>query len=427
MATESQNIYLSRKEKQICNRCFGVIPKGHQFVAETEKSRGTCFKCSVFRHYSLLPSGDAAMTRRSKKHSARCGVVQEWNQRRKRYERKGQYVEPNAILLAKAECEADQSKRDAKNIKAAVVREVKDKEYITEFSIAIRKRYPNCPLNREVKIAEHACEKHSGRVGRTADAKTFDSKMIDLAVEAHIRHAETNYDNEFSKGKRKKEIRSDLKFEIQKKMGQWRIKNTIPSLFKNTTLFILFSILSLNFSLAEDPWELEKNSNGIKVYTRYTSKSSIKEFKAITTINADKLKISNILMKVGNYVSWYPDISESSLLKILNINERIVYYKLDVPWPADDRDAVLKFEIKKQSHEILIKINCLSNYKAKNDGVVRIIKASGFWKLTTNGNKTKVVYQFLTDPAGSLPAWIINMMIVDNPYQTLVSLKKKVE
>ena len=223
MTTPTQNIFLSRKEKQICNRCFGIISKGHQFVAETEKSRGTCFKCSDFRHYALLPSGDAAMTRRSKKHSARCGVVQEWNQRRKRYERKGQYVESNAILLARTECEGDQLKRDAKNVKAAVVREVKDKEYIILFSKAIRNRYPNCPANREVKIAEHACEKHSGRVGRTADAKSFDAKMIDLAVEAHIRHAETNYDNEFGKGKRKKEIRSDLKFEIKKKMSTWKL------------------------------------------------------------------------------------------------------------------------------------------------------------------------------------------------------------
>jgi len=223
MAIQSENIFLSRKEKQICCICYSIIPKGHQFVAESEKSRGTCFKCSNFRHYGLLPSGNAAMTRRSKKHSARCGVVQEWNQRQKRYERKGQYVEPNAIVLAKTECEADQAQRNAKNAKAAVIRDVKDKAYIIEFSKAIRKRYPNCPLKRELKIAEHACEKYSGRVGRTASAKEFNAKMIDLAVEAHIRHSETNYDNEFGKGKRKKEIRSDLKFEIKAKMSQWRV------------------------------------------------------------------------------------------------------------------------------------------------------------------------------------------------------------
>jgi len=222
LATETQNIFLTRKETLVCNQCYKAIAKGHHFVAETEKNKGTCLKCSTFRSFSFLPSGDAAMTRRSKKHSTRCGVVQQWNHRRKRYERKGQFVELNAILLAKKECEADKGKREVSNKKAAIKREIDDKAYILEFSKAIKSRYPNCPINRETEIAQHACLKYSGRVGRTANAKQFDIKMIDLAVEAHIRHSETNYDNQFGKGKGKREIRSNLKYDILKIMGNWR-------------------------------------------------------------------------------------------------------------------------------------------------------------------------------------------------------------
>ena len=222
MATETQNIFLTRKETLVCRQCYNSIAKGQHFVAETEKNKGTCLKCSIFRSFSFLPSGDAAMTRRSKKHSTRCGVVQQWNHRRKRYERKGQFVELSAILLAKQDCEADKGKRAESNKKAAIKREVVDKAYILEFGKAIRKRYPNCPIQREDKIAEHACLKHSGRVGRTASAKQFDNKMIDLAVEAHIRHAETNYDNEFGKGVAKKQIRANLKYDILKTMGSWK-------------------------------------------------------------------------------------------------------------------------------------------------------------------------------------------------------------
>ena len=225
MSSTAQNIFLSRKEKQTCQLCRATILKGQKFVAESEKSRGICFNCSQFKYYSFLPSGDAAMTRRSKKHSTHCGILQEWNQRRRRYERKGQYVEPNAISIARQSCEADQAERQAKNAKAAIVREKQDQAYIIAFSKAIKNRFPNCPPNRELDIAKHACLKHSGRVGRTANAKQFDPKMIDLAVEAHIRHTETNYDNQFGKGKRKKEIRSDLKFEIQAKMSSWKLKN----------------------------------------------------------------------------------------------------------------------------------------------------------------------------------------------------------
>ncbi|MFD1553389.1 DUF2293 domain-containing protein [Putridiphycobacter roseus] len=222
MATESQNIYLTKREKLKCKKCNTSIPLGKAFVGETEKSRGTCFACSDFVDYTLLPPGNAAMTRRSKKHSDKCGVLLTWNQRRKRYERKGQYVEAAAIEKAKIECAADQKVRDQKNEKAAITREKQDKIYINDFAIAIREVYHSCPKGREFKIAEHACEKHSGRVGRTANAKKFDKQMIDLAVEAHIRHMETNYDTQFGKGKGKKEIRSDIKFDVKRIMMQWR-------------------------------------------------------------------------------------------------------------------------------------------------------------------------------------------------------------
>ncbi|WP_405206523.1 DUF2293 domain-containing protein [Aquimarina sp. LLG6339-5] len=222
MATVSQNIFLTRKEKQRCVCCGKRIPFGKSFIAETEDHKGTCFACSPFLGYSLLPAGNAAMTRRSKKHSKLCGVVLKWNQRRKRYERKGQFVEEIAIEKARLECENDREARELKNKKAAIVREQKDKVYILNFANAIRNKYPNCPQKREFKIASHACEKHSGRVGRTADAKEFDPQMIDLAVQAHIRHTETNYDEQFGKGKRKTEIRSDVQSKIESVLNKWK-------------------------------------------------------------------------------------------------------------------------------------------------------------------------------------------------------------
>ncbi len=221
MATISQNIFLTKKEKLKCISCGRRIKVGKSFVAESENHKGTCFNCSPFVGYVLLPPGDAAMTRRSKKHSDLCGVVLAWNHRRKRYERKGQLVEETAIEKARLECINDQAIREQKNNKAAIIRERKDKEYIYCFALAIRERYPNCPKNREFEIAMHACEKHSGRVGRTANAKKFDSKMIDLAVEAHVRHTETNYDYQFGKGKLKKEIRADVRADIGYILKQW--------------------------------------------------------------------------------------------------------------------------------------------------------------------------------------------------------------
>lgn len=217
-----RNVYLTKKETLSCERCKRPVKKGERFVAESEDKRGTCFKCSPYVNAAFLKSGDAAMTRRSKKHSSFCGVEMAWNARRKRFERKGQYVEALAIEKAQKECEADANKRARSNAKAAIKRATEDKVFVESFAKAIKKRYPYCPKNREIEIAKHACEKYSGRVGRTAGAKQFDPEMIDRAVEAHIRHAETDYDNQFGKGKTKRNIRSEIKLEINLLLITWR-------------------------------------------------------------------------------------------------------------------------------------------------------------------------------------------------------------
>lgn len=222
MATTVQHIFLTKKEKLQCCSCGRPVPKGHPYVAETENHKGTCFRCSPFVNYTLLHAGNAAMTRRSKKYSTRCAILWEWVPKRKRFQRKGQFVEDSAIEKARIECEKDQGIRLEKNKKAALIRAEKDKAYVAHFAHAIRNRYPYCPKNREFEIAIHACEKYSGRVGRTAGAKEFEPKMIDLAVIAHIRHMETDYDNQFGKGKRKKEIRSEIKYDVQKILVSWK-------------------------------------------------------------------------------------------------------------------------------------------------------------------------------------------------------------
>ncbi|MFH1920073.1 MAG: DUF2293 domain-containing protein [Planctomycetota bacterium] len=62
------------------------------------------------------------------------------------------------------------------------------------FAKAISERYPGCPEGDADEIALHACQEHSGRVGRSAAAKQFDAAAVRLAVIAHIRHKYTQDD-----------------------------------------------------------------------------------------------------------------------------------------------------------------------------------------------------------------------------------------
>ena len=176
---------------------------------------------------------------------------------------------------------------------------------------------------------------------------------------------------------------------------------------------------------ATGSWKLEKNSKNIKVYTRSVEGQPIKEFKATTTIKADHLAIKKIILNVQAYTNWYPDVVESKLIKRKSANEIIAYTKLDVPWPASDRDLVSSLTSSSTSTSSKIVMKSAAGYVKEKSGLVRIPYSKGYWKLTTTNGVTKVHFQYIANPGGNLPDWIINMFIVDSPFQTMINLKAK--
>ena len=161
------------------------------------------------------------MTRRSRKYSTLSAVVLEWSRTRKRYERQGLLVEEEALARAEAECLADADVRERQRERAAVRRERLDAEYGAQFAERVRHLFPGCPAGREHPIAEHACLKYSGRVGRSAAAKELDENTVRLAVITHIRHVETPYDLHLAQGYDRREARAMVEREVERVLDRW--------------------------------------------------------------------------------------------------------------------------------------------------------------------------------------------------------------
>ncbi len=78
-----------------CHRCSATGP---MLVMEAEGT--ACLGCLGLGDLVWLPSGDATVTRRARKASARSLAVVRWSKARKRYERIGLLVEPAALAEA---------------------------------------------------------------------------------------------------------------------------------------------------------------------------------------------------------------------------------------------------------------------------------------------------------------------------------------
>lgn len=219
-STVELKVFISGRDS-ICDSC--KEPLGRQAWIFLAGSKGAlCLSCADLDHLIFLASGDATLTRRAKKYSNLHAVVLKWNKARKRYERQGILVEEEAIGQAEADCFKDEELRARRRARAAEQRRELDKVYVKQFASEINKEFPGCPANRSIRIAEHACRKYSGRVGRSAAAKAFDKNAILLAVTAHIRHTETKYDEVIMSGWERSEARSKVQSEIDQILQKWR-------------------------------------------------------------------------------------------------------------------------------------------------------------------------------------------------------------
>jgi hypothetical protein len=212
-------VFISSKEA-VCNEC-GEALGSHAWITLIEGKGALCLSCADLDQLVFLPSGDAALTRRSTKYSTLSAVVLKWSRARNRYERQGLLVEEAALERAEEECLADGEARERRREREAERRVELDQEYIQSFAKRVRELFPNCPPGREQVIAEHACQKYSGRVGRSASAKNLDEKAVLLAITAHIRHAETQYDQLLAEGEERHLARDQVKGEIKEVFARW--------------------------------------------------------------------------------------------------------------------------------------------------------------------------------------------------------------
>jgi len=216
---EERKVFIVQKPT-VCGRCGKELHKS-SWIELIGEGGALCMDCSKLGALDFLPAGNAAMTRRSKKYSSLWAVVLKWSRARKRYERQGLLVEPEAMEKAYSECMLDEGVRREKREKAARQRAKSDGEYVDRFAQAIRGIYPDCPAGIERKIAEHACRIYSGRVGRTSMAKELAPLAIQLAVTAHVRHKETDYERLLANGWDRYEALEKVQFRVWEVLNEW--------------------------------------------------------------------------------------------------------------------------------------------------------------------------------------------------------------
>jgi hypothetical protein len=214
-----QPVVFDNLRPSTCSECGTEIDKGDFLYMEG--GQPLCLACGGFGGFEFLLAGDTALTRRAGKYSGRSAVVVRFSRSRKRYERQGILVEPEALEKAERECAADAGERAQARARAAVMREKQDQEVAVRMAARIRGMFPYCPPGEAEAIAVHTSERGSGRVGRSAAGQALQDKALRLAVTAAIRHRHTNYDELLAHGMEREQARGRVRDRVDQIQQKW--------------------------------------------------------------------------------------------------------------------------------------------------------------------------------------------------------------
>jgi hypothetical protein len=191
-------------------------------------------------------------------------------------------------------------------------------------------------------------------------------------------------------------------------------------------LFLFFVFSSFLGGLAQAEWKLEKDEDGIKVYLNEVKGSEIKAFKGVTTIKAPMDTLLAIVKDTDNFDKWIHQCTEPKVLKAVNFHDTYSRQINDLPWPVDDREVVMFTAISKDSSKerIYISLEARPDYIPENKDYVRVTKLNGFYLFNAlPDGMTEVTWQQHTEPGGSLPVWLINVLVVDIPFNSLKAMR----
>lgn len=82
--TEDLKVFITKGDSQ-CDECKEELGRKAWITLDRDKG-ALCLSCGDLDHLIFLPSGDAALTRRSRKYSTLSAVVLKWSSARKQYE-----------------------------------------------------------------------------------------------------------------------------------------------------------------------------------------------------------------------------------------------------------------------------------------------------------------------------------------------------
>lgn len=173
--------------------------------------------------------------------------------------------------------------------------------------------------------------------------------------------------------------------------------------------------------------KLEKDS--IKVFACIQENSKLKSIRATFELQSSLSQLAAIAFDVDYLKEWQYKTVSAKVLKKVSERETIYHTEVAAPIFTSNRDFVIRLTVDQnpQTHEMVIEAISVPNYIPSVKGVVRVPFSRARWTVRPlSSSKLSVEYFIEIDLGGAVPAWIVNLVAPQAPYETFKALRSKI-
>lgn len=216
-----------------------------------------------------------------------------------------------------------------------------------------------------------------------------------------------------------------------KSVNRASLENTVNYIqsYRAGFLCLYFVItLMLSSGMAAQSWDFVKEKDGIKIYTVREAGKSLKSYRGVTDINAPAENIFSLIEDVNNTDWWDKNLTQIKVLVYEKYKKAQYYLVYDLPWPVADRDLCVDVTVTIDhiTGERRITAVPLNDVIPERSDIVRIKDYRQTWTLIPSGkDMTHVILEGFVDPAGSVPDWVSNMLIIDSPLKAISGVRER--
>lgn len=170
-------------------------------------------------------------------------------------------------------------------------------------------------------------------------------------------------------------------------------------------------------------------ADGIQVF-RKTAERGLIAFRGVGIVDAPLPVVATVIFDTDRRKEWIKGLAASRIVRWESMDHYVEYDHIAMPAFFADRDFVSRAQVRFDSfrHELVFHFQPAEDPAAPRTGYLRgeMLNMTFILQAVEQGRSTRIDAEFLCDPKGWIPKWLVSLFLRDWPTTTFRDLRKEV-